>query len=94
MGGEQSIPAFSRGVRLRRVDDSRTVLLVPEGIVNLNAPAAATLSLLDGARTCDDIAAALSARFSSEPAAIAADVRELIGRLAAKGWVVLRTASR
>jgi pyrroloquinoline quinone biosynthesis protein D len=75
-------PAFARGVRLRREPDGSAVLLVPEGIVRLNAGAAAILELVDGRRSVAEIAAALEGgRYDAAPERIAADVRELIGRL-------------
>lgn len=78
---------LARGVRLRRLDEGRSVLLVPEGVVNLNAPAAATVELLDGVRSCDDIAMELKTRFRDPATSIESDVAELVDRLAGRGWI-------
>jgi pyrroloquinoline quinone biosynthesis protein D len=78
-------PEFARGVRLRRERDGTALLLVPEGIVRLNATAAATLELVDGHRTIDEIVAIMEARHVDVPRGrVAADVRELFGRLRAR----------
>jgi coenzyme PQQ biosynthesis protein PqqD len=61
------------------------MLLIPEGVVNLNATAAAALALVDGKRTLGDIVVALQdGNFDAEPARIAADVDELFARLRAR----------
>jgi coenzyme PQQ biosynthesis protein PqqD len=82
----ERIPALADGVRLRRLPD-RSVLLVPEGVVNLNASAAATLELVDGTRSRDDIAAELCSRYDVPAAQVRADVEELFARLSARGWM-------
>lgn len=80
-------PRFARGVRFRRLRDGAGVLLVPEGVVNLSESAAAIAELVDGARTPDDISALLAASFDGPNERIAADVQELLARLAAKTWI-------
>ncbi|MBD5605771.1 MAG: pyrroloquinoline quinone biosynthesis peptide chaperone PqqD [Candidatus Eremiobacteraeota bacterium] len=78
---------LARGVRLRREDDGTTLLLVPEGIVELNEPAAAALELADGTRTANEIVAALGERFDDPDGALDADVRVLLADLAERGFV-------
>jgi pyrroloquinoline quinone biosynthesis protein D len=87
VNADERVPAFARGVRPRRLDDGKVVLLVPEGIVNLNPTAAATVELFDGTRSCAAIADELAGRFAAPRESIAADVGELAERLAARGWV-------
>jgi pyrroloquinoline quinone biosynthesis protein D len=80
-------PRLVDGARLR-YDDVREehVLLVPEGAVRLNETAAQVLELCDGSRSLEDIAAALSQRYSG--ADVADDVRELLGGMSERGLVV------
>ncbi|MBV9104098.1 MAG: pyrroloquinoline quinone biosynthesis peptide chaperone PqqD [Candidatus Eremiobacteraeota bacterium] len=76
------VPAFERGVRLREEADGSAVLLVPEGVVRLNASAVAALRLLDGRRSIDDIVSALrESGYDAPEDHIAEDVRELFVRL-------------
>ena len=81
------VPALSRGVRFRRLDSNRAVLLIPEGVVNLNPTAAAVLELLDGKRSAAEISAELGRAFAAPENTIAPDVGELLDRLCAAGWV-------
>ncbi len=80
-------PRLVDGARLQ-YDDVREehVLLVPEGAVRLNETAAQVLELCDGSRSLEDIAAALSQRYSG--ADVADDVRELLGGMSERGLVV------
>jgi coenzyme PQQ biosynthesis protein PqqD len=79
------VPSFARGVRLRKEPDGTTMLLVPEGIVRLNATAAAALALVDGRRTQGEIVAELEARgFDVTATRIAEDVGALFARLRAR----------
>ena len=80
-------PRLVTGARLR-YDEVREehLLLVPEGAVRLNPTAVAVLELCDGERTVEEIAAALSERYTG--ADVADDVRELLGGMAARGLVV------
>jgi pyrroloquinoline quinone biosynthesis protein D len=80
-------PRLVDGARLQ-YDDVREehLLLVPEGAVRLNETAAQVLALCDGARSLEEIAAALSARYAG--ADISDDVRELIGGMGERGLVV------
>ena len=80
-------PRLVDGARLS-YDDVREehLLLVPEGAVRLNETAAHVLELCDGQRSLEDIAAALSQRYSG--ADVSDDVRELLDGMAAHGVVV------
>jgi pyrroloquinoline quinone biosynthesis protein D len=80
-------PRLVTGARLR-YDEVREehVLLVPEGVVRLNATAAEVLELCDGVRSLDDIVGALSARYDG--ADLRDDVHELVDAMAQRGLVV------
>jgi pyrroloquinoline quinone biosynthesis protein D len=80
-------PRLGKGVRLHRDADGSTMLLVPEGALVLNGTAAATLELIDGARSVEQIARALAERFEVEPERARDDVTELLGRLAERRLV-------
>ena len=83
----RSRPRLADGARLT-YDDVREehLLLIPEGAVRLNETAARVLELCDGERSVEDIAAALSARYSG--ADVTDDVRELLGGMRNHGLVV------
>jgi pyrroloquinoline quinone biosynthesis protein D len=80
-------PRLVDGARLQ-YDDVREehLLLVPEGAVRLNETAARVLELCDGERSLEEIAAALSQRYSG--ADVTDDVRELLGGMVRHGLVV------
>jgi coenzyme PQQ biosynthesis protein PqqD len=78
---------LARGVRLRREADGSTLLLVPEGIVELNEPAAAALELANGTRSTDEIVAALAEQFDDPGGTLRADVRALLADLTERGFV-------
>ena len=80
-------PRLVTGARLG-YDDVREehILLIPEGVVRLNATAAEVLELCDGERSLDDIVGALSARY--EGADVRDDVLELVDAMAQRGLVV------
>jgi pyrroloquinoline quinone biosynthesis protein D len=80
-------PRLATGARLQ-YDDVREehLLLVPEGVVRLNATAAEVLELCDGERSLDDIVGALSTRYDG--ADLSDDVRGLVQAMADKGLVV------
>jgi pyrroloquinoline quinone biosynthesis protein D len=84
-------PRLITGARLQ-YDDVREehLLLIPEGAVVLNPTAAEILALCDGARSLDEIAGALSARY--EGADVGDDVRELLDAMAQQGLVVIDAA--
>jgi coenzyme PQQ biosynthesis protein PqqD len=80
-------PRLATGARLQ-YDDVREehLLLVPEGVVRLNATAAEVLELCDGNRSLDDIVGALAERYNG--AELGDDVRGLVQAMAEKGLVV------
>jgi pyrroloquinoline quinone biosynthesis protein D len=74
-------PRLAKGVRLQT--DSATgksVLLFPEGIVELNETASEILARCDG-RTLNEIVRALAEEYDADLVALAADVRETFGDL-------------
>ena len=82
-------PSFARRARLKW-DPTRGchVLLYPEGVLVLNPEAAEVLSLVDGARTLDDIANALHEAHPEAPReTLFEDTLELLDRLIARGFV-------
>ncbi len=85
-------PVLAQGVRFRRSADGQGLLLIPEGVVNLNDSAAAIIELVDGQRTVAEIAALLATRYGMDVAAIASDIEDLLQRLAIKTWLVLPAA--
>jgi pyrroloquinoline quinone biosynthesis protein D len=80
-------PRLVTGARLQ-YDDVREEhqLLIPEGVVRLNATAAEVLALCDGERSLDDIVGALSERYNG--ADLGDDVRGLVQAMVEKGLVV------
>jgi pyrroloquinoline quinone biosynthesis protein D len=80
-------PRLATGARLQ-YDEVREehVLLVPEGVVRLNATAAAVLELCDGERSLDEIVYILSERY--EGADLRDDVQGLVDGMAQRGLVV------
>jgi coenzyme PQQ biosynthesis protein PqqD len=69
------------GVRLQTDSvTGKSVLLHPEGIIELNETAQAILSRCDG-RTVDVIIRALAEEYDADPEAISADVYETLGDL-------------
>lgn len=74
-------PAFGKGVRLRQDVDGSAMLLVPEGALVLNPPAAAALSFVDGKRTVDQIVAEMVACFDVTQEQARAGVSGLFERL-------------
>ena len=74
-------PRLAKGVRLQT--DSATgksVLLFPEGIVELNETAQEILSRCDG-RTLSEIVRDLAEEYDANPATLIADVRETLADL-------------
>jgi coenzyme PQQ biosynthesis protein PqqD len=74
-------PRLAKGVRLQT--DSATgksVLLFPEGIMELNETAYAILARCDG-RTLSEIVRELAEDYDADVAALAADVRETLAGL-------------
>ena len=76
-----SQPKLARGVRLQM--DPKTgnsVLLFPEGVLELNETAQEILTRCDG-RTVSDIVKALADEYSADNEMLAADVRETLANL-------------
>ncbi len=74
-------PRLEKGVRLQT--DSATgnsVLLFPEGIIELNETAHEILSRCDG-RTLSEIVRDLAGHYDADPVALMADVRETLADL-------------
>lgn len=83
-------PRLPRGVRLKH-DDTRGewLLLAPERVIKTDAIAVEILKRCDGVATLSEIVDDLAAQFKAERAQIEADVRVLLGELAAKRMVDL-----
>ena len=74
-------PRIAKGVRLQVGSATgKTVLLFPEGIVELNETAQEILSRCDG-RTLSEIVRDLAEEYDADVAALAADVRETLADL-------------
>ena len=74
-------PTLARGVRLQT--DSQTgnsVLLFPEGVLELNETAQEILARCDG-RTVSEIIQALAEEYEVDPQMLATDVREILADL-------------
>jgi pyrroloquinoline quinone biosynthesis protein D len=74
-------PRLARGVRLQ-IDfaTGKSVLLFPEGIVELNETAQEILARCDG-RALSDIAVGLAEEYEIDLATVAVDVREILADL-------------
>ena len=83
-------PRLPRGVRLKH-DDTRGewLLLAPERVVKTDAIAVEILKRCDGVATLGEIVDGLAEQFKAERGRVAADVRGLLGELAAKRMVDL-----
>jgi pyrroloquinoline quinone biosynthesis protein D len=74
-------PRLAKGVRLQTdFATEKSVLLFPEGIVELNETAHEILTRCDG-RTVNDIVHALAEEYEADPAEVASDVREALADL-------------
>jgi len=74
-------PSLVKGVRLQADSGTgKTVLLYPEGIVELNETADEILSRCDG-RTLREIVCELAEEYEADSEALAADVRETLADL-------------
>jgi pyrroloquinoline quinone biosynthesis protein D len=85
-----SKPRLPRGVRLK-YDDTRSewLLLAPERLIKADAIAVEILKRCDGNTTLATIVDDLAQQFSADRARVEADVRALLGELAAKRMVDL-----
>jgi len=74
-------PSLAKGVRLQ-IDSTKgkSVLLYPEGIVELNETAHEILSRCDG-RTVAEIVQALAEEYEADSSALATDVRDTLSDL-------------
>ena len=71
-------PRLAKGVRLQTdFATGKSVLLFPEGIVELNETAHEILSRCDG-RTLSEIVRGLAEEYDADSAALTADVRETL----------------
>ena len=74
-------PRLAKGVRLQTDSTTdKSVLLYPEGIIELNETAHEILSRCDG-RMLSEIVHALAEEYDVDPAALAADVRDTLADL-------------
>jgi pyrroloquinoline quinone biosynthesis protein D len=82
-------PRLARGVRLQ-VDETtgQSVLLFPEGILELNETAREIITRCDG-RSLSDIAHALSEDYDMDLATLSSDVRETVADLQRRKLVEL-----
>jgi pyrroloquinoline quinone biosynthesis protein D len=89
----RSMPSLRPHVRLRHdaVRD-RWVILAPERIFEPDTIAVAVLRLCDGARSVDDIAAALGRSYDADRAHILADILPMLQDLADKGVIEVTLA--
>ena len=78
---------IARGVRLKRTASGQSVLLVPEGIVELSETAADTIALVDGTRDAAAIARELSERYEDPADDLLADVSALLEAFEFRGYV-------
>jgi pyrroloquinoline quinone biosynthesis protein D len=65
------------------------LLLFPEGVLVLNKTAHDILVLCDGERDIAKIVESLAAQYAADATAIDSDVKEILLRLVAKGFVTL-----
>ena len=86
---EASVPALSRGTKLR-YDETRErwVLLVPERVLAPDAIAVEILQLCDGARSVAEIVDALTEKYEAPREEIGADVIAMLQDLADSGFLV------
>jgi pyrroloquinoline quinone biosynthesis protein D len=76
--GDSAQPRLARGVRLQT--DSKTgnsVLLFPEGVLELNETAQEIVTRCDG-RTVSEIIQMLAEEYDADPQMLATDVREIL----------------
>ncbi len=83
----QSRPRFGKGVKLRHDGDGSVMLLVPEGALVLNLPAAEALTLVDGNRTVEEIVDTVIERFEVAPQRARDELDGLFERLAQRGFL-------
>jgi pyrroloquinoline quinone biosynthesis protein D len=78
---DSSLPRLAKGVRLQSDPTTgKSVLLYPEGIIELNETAHEIVSRCDG-RTLGEIVHMLAKEYDADLAALAVDVRETLADL-------------
>jgi pyrroloquinoline quinone biosynthesis protein D len=78
--------AFSPLHRLQwEESQQKHVILYPEGMVELNGPAAEILKLCDGTRTLDQIVVELEQKF--ETSGLHDDILEMVESALENGWI-------
>ncbi len=84
---DEAIPRLPHGFRMQfePAQDS-WVLLYPEGLIQLNGPAAEILKRVDGKTTVAQLIADLSAAFNG--AELRADVEHFLKEASNYGWIV------
>lgn len=87
MALDPSLPIFFSPLHRLQWEETqqRHVILYPEGMVELNTPAAEILKLCDGSRCVDDIVEALETRF--ETRGLKGDIEELLEAALKNGWI-------
>ena len=87
---ETARPFLPRGVRLSH-DKARErwLLLAPERIIEIDDVALAVLRLCDGRLDIAGMAEELARSYTADRLEILADIRAMLGDLAAKGFVAL-----
>jgi pyrroloquinoline quinone biosynthesis protein D len=82
-------PRLAKGVRLQTDSaTNKTVLLFPEGVVELNETAQEILNHCDG-RTLSEIVRALAEEYDADVSALGDDVRETLADLHARKLIEL-----
>jgi pyrroloquinoline quinone biosynthesis protein D len=84
-----ALPRLAKGVRLQSDPTGKSVLLYPEGIIELNETAHEILSRCDG-RTLGEIVHMLAKEYDADPAALAVDVRETLADLQRRKLIELK----
>jgi len=85
-----ALPRLAKGVRLQSDPTTgKSVLLCPEGIIELNETAHEIVSRCDG-RTLAEIVHVLAEEYDADPAALAVDVRETLGDLQRRKLIELK----
>jgi pyrroloquinoline quinone biosynthesis protein D len=93
--GLDSRPALAKHVRMQ-VDkvSGQTVLLYPEGILELNPTAEAILRRCDGKSNVAEIVAALVVEYEANEEELRGDVLECLGQLGGRNFVVFEVSTK
>ena len=88
----EAVPALPWHVRIQRdrVTDG-TILLYPEGALELDETGAAILELCDGTCSLNAIVVRLIERFDAERSLLEADLKTFLGELISRGLLELRS---